>query len=350
MPGYRNDCPYCKSSVLSRDLGKHILRQHEAKIFVGDTLKNLHRDKYLSCPLVIYFDTETAFLCLADSKCIRKEEVAKQHFKNQSPDLHKTEILRLREAYPLGTASVSEDASAGMTRKQKKALELELNELLSKLRDLEIKTNTDELDRFFFSETARQALNCLSLSIQEEAPKPEAEAQTPPLESPEDDVLPLVEEKPVTKQELIKKTFADPKFVKEISTNVLTGQQMKIPELEELKTATSSERPQEPLKKRGIKRIESNPVDQKKSDPVPPLPPVQPPPPPPPPAPTPDQTLSDIQQFQKMSPWERFLKSNPTLSVQEQLQIAQSMGIRPDISSPLKIVQDSKVKRPIKTP
>ena len=336
-------------SVLSRDLGKHLLRHHGAQLFTGDTLKNLHKDKFLTRPLDIYFDTEASFLCLADSAWIRKEEMARQHFKKTSPDRHKAEILRLREEYPLGAASVSEVASAGMTRKQKRALEEELNELLSKLRDYETKEGVEEDLRFFFTPSARQALACLSITVREE-PAVEPPAQTPALETPEDDLLPLVEEKPMTKQEVIREAFTDSKFVSEISKGVVSGVSQTIPELQALISATSSEPPQSALKRRGKKEVERNPSDQKPSGggaPPPPPPPVVQPPPPPP-APAPDQILSDLDRFQKMSPWERFLHSNPTLSVQEQLQIAQAMGIRPDVSSPLKIVQNSKMKRPAK--
>ena len=335
MTNHRVSCHYCKQSVLSRDIGKHLLKLHCAQMFVGDSLKNLHREKFLTRPLEVYFDTDPYFLCLSDDKCIRKEETARQHFKTQSPDLHKSAILRLREEYPLGSSSVSESASAGMTRKQKKALEQELNELLSKLRDFEAKANLREDDVFFFSPSARQALSSLDITLKEEVP--ETETETPALVPPEDDVLPLVEEKPVTKEQLIKQTLADPKFVKEISTNVLTGEVHAIPELQAL--LSSSPAPQ----KRGVKPVTKNPL-------VHPTPPPPPPPPvvPSPPAPPALDHLAEIERFQKMSPWERFLKSNPTLSVQEQLQVAQSLGIRPDDSSPFKIVQNSKLKRPIK--
>lgn len=323
MTNHRVSCHYCKQSVLSRDIGKHLLKLHCSEMFVGDALKNLHREKFLSRPLEVYFDTDPYFLCLSDDKCIRKEETARQHFKSQSPDLHKSAILRLREEYPLGSSSVSESASAGMTKKQKKALEQELNELLSKLRDFEAKANLREDDVFFFSPSARQALSSLDITLKEEVPEPEP--QTPALETSEDDVLPLVEEKPMTKEQLIKQTLADPKFMKEISTNVLTGEVHAIPELQALLPASSA--PQ----KRGVKPVTKNPLVH------------------PTPVPVPDPQLAEMERFQKMSPWERFMKSNPTLSVQEQLQVAQSLGIRPDDSSPFKIVQNSKLKRPIKS-
>lgn len=316
------------------------MRQHEAKIFVGDTLKNLHRDKYLTRPLEIFFDDTNSFLCLADSTCIRKEELARQHFKKQSPDRHKEEILRLRKEYPLGSEP-SEAVAGTLLSSETTILQDWVAYVMTQCPDLVV------------DKKVKRVLDKLTISVEPEVLHEryphlfEAEAQTPALPPVEDDVLPLVEEKRMTKEELIQETLADPKFLKEISTSVVTGQQVKIPELEALKKATSSEPLKNPLKKRGVKSVQSNLQDQTNSDRPAPLPPVQPPPPPPPP-PVPDQTISDLEQFQKMTPWERFLKSNPTLSVQEQLQVAQAMGIRPDESSSLKIVQNSKVKRPLK--
>lgn len=328
MPGYRTVCPYCKSSILSRDIGKHVVKSHGPQVFTGDSLKNLHKDKFLTRPLEIFFDTDPYFFCFADLTCIRKEETARQHFKKVSAEDHKAEIVRLREEFPLGD-STSSEAPSLLTKKQQRSLEADLKELLSKLRDYETTASVSEEDRFSFAPQTLQALACLNLDVE---PQPPA-SETPPSEPVQEELSPLVEEPPLTKEELFQQAFSDPKFVKEISTSVLTGQQVKVPELEALKKAPSSEPPASPLKQRGLKTVQSE---------APP-----PPPPPPPPAPV-EEVISEMDAFQKMTPWERFLKTNPTLSVQEQLQVAQSLGIRPDSSSPFKIVQNSKLKRPIK--
>ena len=340
MVNHRVICDFCKNSVLSRDIGKHILTNHESLLFTGHNLKVLHRDKSLTKPILLTTETSSAYYCLADNSCIKKETLADQHFRGKAEE-HQRRVKALREAYPLdgsGSPSEPETAPLGLPSSDQKVLQEWFAYVVTNFKDVDI-------DR-----KVRRALEKLSITVETEVLQEkfphlfeEEKPQAPPLETPEDDLLPLVEEKPVTKEELLKQAFSDPKFVDEISRGVVSGVAQAIPELEALKKVASSEPPQPPLKRRGVKAVQSEAI---------PLPRPTPPPPQPQPqvaAPVSESVVSEMQSFAKMTPWERFLRSNPTLSVQEQLQVAQAMGIRPDETSGFKIVQNSKVKRTIKS-
>ena len=100
MPGHRTTCYYCKQSVLSRDIGLHIIKSHEADLFKEKiNLKILHRDKYLTQPLLLSLGDEAFHFCFADNSCIRHSINADNHFKGKT-DKHREAVLALREKYP----------------------------------------------------------------------------------------------------------------------------------------------------------------------------------------------------------------------------------------------------------
>jgi hypothetical protein len=125
MPGQRIDCSYCKTSVLLRDYGSHIVKKHGEEFFSGQNLKDLHKESALGHPLSLFVGEEQYFFCFADNSCIRKEANADLHFKTRK-DKHREAITTLREKYPLNQTSdktVAVPQGDIWTKKQKKDLE-----------------------------------------------------------------------------------------------------------------------------------------------------------------------------------------------------------------------------------
>jgi hypothetical protein len=101
MSNHRSKCYYCKQLVLSRDIGHHILRRHEKDLFGDkDNVKTLYKDKYFKEPILLSVGTDAFLFCFADSSCIRRQDVATNHFKGKA-DKHRERLLELREKYPL---------------------------------------------------------------------------------------------------------------------------------------------------------------------------------------------------------------------------------------------------------
>lgn len=102
----RVDCSFCKTSILSRDFGNHLLKKHEDRLFdpgtkLGqDNIKELWRDKAVKEPIAISFTAhDELYFCLADNSGIKRKNLAEIHLKkNQS--LHKENLMRLRDKYP----------------------------------------------------------------------------------------------------------------------------------------------------------------------------------------------------------------------------------------------------------
>ena len=213
MPGYRINCPYCKVSILSRDTGLHILKNHKRELFVDSNLKDLHRDKYLTKPLVLMIEDTPYYFCLADNSCIKNEFNADKHFKPRK-DQHREAVLKLREAFPLpenqkDTPSPSSAPPPPLfTKKEKIWLEEEYAQLLSHIREIEdiaIKIGRKDRDeRFEWTKKSLTLLSRIGINFDEETikadypnlfpddqPKEEEEeeedeeAQPPPEETPE---------------------------------------------------------------------------------------------------------------------------------------------------------------------
>lgn len=124
MPNHRSVCCYCKTAVLNRDIGTHILKKHSVELFSDkQNLRALHRDTNFKKPLQLFVGKDEAvFFCLADNSCIKNEVMADKHFKGRA-DAHKQAILSLREKYPSDgqTVDVPRPAPTGpvLTDKQK---------------------------------------------------------------------------------------------------------------------------------------------------------------------------------------------------------------------------------------
>jgi hypothetical protein len=308
--GYRSICPYCKNSVLSRDIGAHILKNHEEAIFTKDNLKSLHRDKYFKQPLEVFFDVDTYHICLADNSCIKKSILADKHFKGKA-DKHKEAILRLREKYPLVSASSETTATHSaplLSSRETKTIQESMGFLLAKIRDLERKAAVDEADAYEFDKKQLMAFSKIGIlvddkSLQELYPdlfetptvdEPVVEEEAPVLVEPEDDILSFVPEKKMTLQDVIRETFTE-KDIKNLSTSVTSGQVVEIPELQQLMATVK-------------------------------------PAPAPAPAPVPVPVVAPIAvpDFSKMSHWQRYKHANPTMTEAELIEGASFLGIQPD--------------------
>lgn len=126
MPGHRTKCYYCKESVLSRDIGLHILKKHEAELFAEKSNReDLHRSKFLSEPMMLALGTEYFFFCFADNSCIRHKLNAQTHFKGKK-EQHKETVMKLREKYPVEGGTESAPAPPVLTQKEKDWLQQEL--------------------------------------------------------------------------------------------------------------------------------------------------------------------------------------------------------------------------------
>lgn len=253
-------------------------------------------------------DTE-GWWCLGCQSCFKNSTKAQNHLdtKPKCREAHEANVLQLRNDFPHSPGGPTVSAL-----RYKAQLENMIDELLYTVRKLEHDHKVAAADAFDYKrfeqwfdhwqigdikeETFQQSWPSFKEEPQakvEEPPEPE-ETNTTPLDLPEDDILPLVEEKKLTRLEVMQKLLDDP-TVEEASKAALRRDM-------------------------GLAPV-----------------PVSAPAPPPPPIHTP----YDI----KLTPWQRVVSANPGLSTGELISVAQSMGIRPDESAGMKIVLNTKAKK-----
>lgn len=336
MSNHRSICHYCKNSVLNRDVGAHILKNHQDILFTKDNLKSLHKDRYLKQPLEVFFDSDTYFFCLADNSCIKKSLLAEKHFKGKA-DRHKEVIMSLREKYPLVVDNSETKVTSSepmLSLKEKKTLQECMALLISRVRELEHKTSVEEDELFDFDKKVNLVFSKIGIvtddkSLQELYPnlfvetKKESETiideEVTPLVEDEDDILSYVPEKKMTLQDVISTTLTD-KDVKNLSTSVTTGQSVVIPELQQI-----------------LEVKKTVPIIKRSPKPVVPV--------------TPAPVLESIpveQSWNKISQWQRFKQANEGLSIGELIMLASQMGIHPDEGNTMGILQHTKLKRGMK--
>jgi len=188
MPNHRVDCLYCKKSVLYRDFGNHIIKNHSNDLF-GDkeNRKNLYRDKYLKDPLQLSLDTDTYYFCLADNSCIRNTITAQNHFKGKK-DKHIEAVMALREKYPAeeGTESIETKREPLLSAKELKSIQEEIVLLFQHQVD-------NKIDVYEFSKKSKASLKKLGISVDFEDIKaeyphcfPEPEVEEEQEEQPEE--------------------------------------------------------------------------------------------------------------------------------------------------------------------
>lgn len=347
MPNHRVVCPFCKIDVLNRDVGLHILKKHEELLFSDYNRKLLHKDKYLNQPLELLLDDETYFFCLADKSCIKKQEMAIRHFKGKG-EKHKEVMIQLRQAYPYDRKEeATAPANKGDINPQRaEAVQTIVWTLLERIRYLESKTSEGGV--FDFKTRCVKEKRCLPFSLkevdlkkkfdpeieEEEVVQKESEQLPPeepetPLEVPEQPEEPVGEVKKMTLQDVIKSTLTE-KDIQNLSTNIVTGEVVQIPELQSLVSNNLIVQPVEkPVEKQKVKR---------QPKPVEPVPESVP-------EPVPEPILPPAPAFMTMTPWQRFRHANPDLTISELLITATQMGIKPDDVSNSGIIQNTKQKR-----
>ena len=322
----KKKCPFCPKELVFTCYGPHIFRHHADELFLSDNKqstenrKNLTSKKHLREPLPLDIGEDVeVYGCLGCESIFQKSSTAINHFKNKKlvcSQLHQNNLLSLKEKYPM-TQSVPK---SGGKMKHKAKLEFFIETLIERVRELEYKHKEEKMDyeeRFgeYFEdwelELREEELRKSWTFMLEETSKESTPPKTPPSEPEDDDLLPLVTSKPLTKEEVMLKLLADPSIPEE--------------------------------SKQAIQRDYYKNKSQSA-----PLPLSVAPPPPEEKKKTYEEQLAELDAERKKTPWQRFLQQNPGLSVQEQLQRASIMGIRPDsMGDGFKIVGNT--KRPAKT-
>lgn len=311
----RLDCPWCpKKGMLFTSYGIHIIKEHLEDVFHESSnegkynRKELSRRKALEAPLPMIDPRgdQDNYWCLGCQSCFRCATKAEQHMKSRAKclEIHRENILKYRNDYPLT------DTPKASPLRYRANLENLIDNLLYRVRELEHKLKVPKEEAFDYKRDENY-FDVWGLDIKEETlkeswpsfdPKVEAKAEVqeespespkaPPSPPPEDDdILPLVVEKPISKEEQLMNLLKDPN-IDEASKAMLR------------------------------KQLNLTPA---------------PAPPPPPPAPV-------SEDFTKLTPWQRILKANEGMNIQELLRYAQSMGIQPDEGG-MKIVCNTKAKR-----
>ena len=338
MSNHRSDCPYCHNSVLSRDIGSHIFRFHEAEIFdtkntfgVSNRRNKLYSDKYFNKPLLLTIGNNQYFVCLADRSFIKNETNALNHFKGKA-DKHKEGLLKLREKYPLDSTDSPTATSTEplLTEDVKKLIHEDLARIISSLRSYQKKYPDDDCNDTSFSKKSLRALSKIGLFVDDGSLKglcpvlfdePESEKSSV---VEEESLLPLVTEKPMTKEEMIKATFTE-KDIDNLSKSLITGETQVIPELQQIKQAIQSE----PIKRKPKQVAFSTVVSE---EPKPTVKPV------------------DVEVFKPMSKWEMLVSATPEMKTNaERLSHARYIGF-PESEIPSEILHPQTAARPITVP
>lgn len=310
----RLNCPWCpKEGLLFTSYGPHIIKEHLHEIFAPDTSvgkanrKCIKLRSALSSPITIEDPKGDGYWCMGCQSCFRCFTKATQHLdKKKCAEAHSENVLQLRDTYPYDA-----DAPTKPALRFRANLEDLIDSLLYQVRYYEHKNKVTGEDVFNFAKYQKYNeqweldIDEAKLKEQwpafeeekeeevEETPESEEEAESTPLPTPEDDeVLPLVIPKPLSKEERLLQLLNDPDI--DEGSKAMLRKQLNV------------------------------------SAPAP-----APAPPPPPPS-------EPAFDFTKLSPWERIRRANPSMSVQELLMYAQSMGIRPDENSGMKIIGNTK--------
>jgi hypothetical protein len=231
----RLKCPFCpRDNLLFTSYGPHILKTHFDSLFVQDSKScqinrtRLQRTSCLSTPLDLDVGEEDdQYACLGCLSLFRRNATAVNHFKKKKAvcgERHKEMVLMLRNKYPVSFQPPVEI-------KNKHKLELFLDDVLERLRKAEKVMNQTPWD---YEETYGAYFPDWGMDLREEtlkenwdlfneppppsppppppAPEPVPEPEqpkTPPSEPAEDELLPLVEEKPLTREEVMKMMMSE---------------------------------------------------------------------------------------------------------------------------------------------
>ena len=314
----RYKCPLCpREGLLFTSYGLHILKEHPDLLFGTDSKDSemnrstIQKRSYLTKPIPLAVGSnEEKYACLGCLTVFHSLAKADSHFNSKEKvcgSKHKENLEMLRDKYPQDM----EKAKLNTSLPKKAQLQNLVEDLIEQVRMLEHKLN--ESEPFDYEGKYGRYFNEWGMDLKEETLKPywlfcAPPREAPPSEPEEEDVPLLVQPKAPTKEEFIQLTMTAKDF-EECSKNVLTGQIQTVPELEALKTLVAKPAVQA-KPKRGPKKVEATePVvstAQTKSY---------------------DDLLAEMDAFKKMTPWERLMKANPTLSLDELKQEAEANGI-----------------------
>jgi hypothetical protein len=321
----RFKCPYCpRDKLLYTSYGLHIYKEHLDVIFLSDSKdcidnrKTLQSKNSIKNPVALYGPkSDTSFWCFGCQTCFKNHTKAEKHLEKHKlcQEAHRENLFQLKDKYPIQTEVVK---ARGIPNKAK--LEYFIGSLIERVRQLEYKHKEEKMDyeegyTSYFEdwnmELREEELRKEWTFFLEEKPKEPTPPPTPPSEPEEDDLLPLVEEKSLSKEEVLRKVLDDPDIPEDAKRALQQDFYKNNP-----KPQTSAF----PKAKRLPKQVDT------------PSPPTIIPPPPP----VEDkkksfeEQMAELDAEKKKTPWQRFLQANPGMSVQEQLQRASIMGIRPD--------------------
>lgn len=325
----RFKCPYCpRDNLLYTSYGLHIYKEHLDSLFLLDTKDCLSNRKALQGkssvknPVSLFTPKGDSYWCLGCQTSFKNLLKAENHLQKHKDcqSAHKDNLCQLRDTYPVTTEVVK---TRGLPQKAK--LEFLITSLIERVRELEEKHKETKMDyeeqyggyfEDWGMELREAELRGDWTFVLEQKPKVPTPPPTPPSEPEDDELLPLVMEKPLSQQQMLQKLLDDPD-IPEDSKRALQQDYFK----------------NNPPVKRGPKQV-----------------PYTPPPPPPPceePKKSIEEQMAEIDAERKKTPWQRFLQANPGMSVQEQLQRASTMGIRPDGmgGGGFKIVGNTKLPR-----
>lgn len=187
---HRTTCVYCKTSVLTRDYGKHLLTKHEDHLFDKLTsdgqanLRSLWREKYEKEPLCLSIKDDLVYFCLSDFSSLKRLNLAEQKVKKNKDD-HRSGLLKLRDKFPDPKGVVKDGDSQGLTPTLIDAIQNIVWELVDHIRDSE---KHEGEGRWAWEHTCKRAISLLPFSLKEAELKAK-------FEEPEED------EEPETKEE-----------------------------------------------------------------------------------------------------------------------------------------------------
>ena len=198
---HRTSCFYCKTSVLSRDYGRHLINKHDAVLFDKHTtdgqsnLKTLWREKSEREPLCLSINNDLLYFCLSDLSAIKRLNLAEPKVK-KNKDSHRQGILKLRDKYP-DPKGVQKDAEGGLTPSQIDAVQSLVWSLLDHIRDAEQREGDT---RWKYEHYCSKALSLIPFSLTEkdlkakfEEPEEEPEKEEEKEEQPEEEWEPILE-------------------------------------------------------------------------------------------------------------------------------------------------------------
>lgn len=262
MPGLRVPCAYCKTDVLTRDVGNHIIKYHKEEVFSDKTnLRALHNDNNLRKPLELILSDTLYYFCMADRSCIKKEILADNHFKGKA-DAHREAILKLRLDFPSGKPvqpsvdqTVQQTVAPPVQTPIKVPSESLLNEKEKKtLQDFVVQCIiSDEIGLSSKDKKVFEKLGCILdpeklkemyphlFEKEEEEEEDHEEPEAEPL-AEDQEVLPLTLPKPMTKQEAFNHIMTA-KDIKTLTTSIATGKTIEVPELKAFQGKSSIPRP-----------------------------------------------------------------------------------------------------------